>query len=51
MPVFQKPPPGQMCQWNCGALATHYCNGCGKWICSGLACLRKSVALGLGFGR
>ncbi len=24
--------------------ATHYCSGCGKWICDGPACAMKSAA-------
>lgn len=39
------------CEWGCGRLATHFCSGCGKWICSHPWCIAKSVAYTAGFGR
>ena len=35
--------------WWCNAPATHYCSGCGHYICSSAACIAKSVAATLGF--
>lgn len=34
----------RLCEWNCGRIATHFCSGCGKWICSSPGCLAKSTA-------
>jgi hypothetical protein len=34
---------GDPCYW-CGAPATHFCPGCGKWICDAYACGLKSVS-------
>lgn len=36
--------PQVKCHW-CGADATHFCRGCGKWICSAPLCVLKSAAL------
>lgn len=40
----------KFCFW-CGKPATHYCTGCGHWICDSLTCRFKSVAQTLGFGK
>lgn len=31
------------CAW-CGEPATHYCTGCGKWICNKPSCIANSAA-------
>lgn len=52
MPLFEpppSPPPDGMCQWHCGKRATHFCYGCGKWICDGVMCNLKSAANTFGF--
>jgi hypothetical protein len=47
---IENPPPADgMCQWHCGRPYTHFCDGCGKWICSHPWCLARSGALALGF--
>ncbi len=33
----------QKCEWGCGRMATHYCYGCGKWVCSHPLCVAKSA--------
>lgn len=35
------PPPGQLCHW-CGRAATHFCNGCDRWICDSDTCAASS---------
>lgn len=32
----------------CGAPATHFCSGCGKWICDRFLCNAKGAAVALG---
>ena len=43
------PPADGMCEWHCGNRATHYCNGCGKWICNSPKCNAYSIADSFGF--
>lgn len=39
-------PQGEACEW-CGEPATHFCTGCGKWVCDALACgLKSTIAAG-----
>lgn len=33
----------------CGGIATHYCNGCGNWVCNSAWCNARAVAATLGF--
>ena len=35
------------CYW-CGDDATHYCTGCGKYVCDKWLCKTKSIAATLG---
>jgi hypothetical protein len=33
----------------CDNFATHFCNGCGNWVCNSPKCNAKAVAKTLGF--
>ena len=35
--------PGQTCAY-CGLSATHFCSGCGKWVCDKMSCAAKGAA-------
>ncbi len=32
------------CEMNCGLEATHFCNGCGKWLCDSMKCNTLAAA-------
>lgn len=32
---------------NCGAIATHFCTACRKWLCDGPRCNLKSAAVAI----
>lgn len=38
---------GKMCAY-CGDRATHFCSGCGNWICDRALCVIKGAAKTLG---
>ena len=36
-------PIGQICEYCHLVRATHFCSGCGRWVCGGLVCNAKAT--------